>query len=49
MQKQKIKDQEYQGLRVTNKKILSIVKKIIGRELNPMIVKNISQSGGKAK
>ena len=49
MQKQKIKDQEYQGLRVTNKKILSIVKKIIGHELNPMIVKNISQSGGKAK
>ena len=49
MQKQKIKDQEYQGLRVTNKKILSIVKKIIGRELNPMIVKNINQSGGKAK
>jgi acetylglutamate kinase len=49
MQKQKIKDQEYQGLRVTNKKILSIVKKIIGRELNPMIVKNIRQSGGKAK
>ena len=49
MLKQKIKDQEYQGLRVTNKKILSIVKKIIGRELNPMIVKNISQSGGKAK
>ena len=49
MQKQKIKDQEYQGLRVTNKKILSIVKKIIGRELNPMIVKNISQSGGNAK
>ena len=49
MQKQTIKDQEYQGLRVTNKKILSIVKKIIGRELNPMIVKNISQSGGKAK
>ena len=49
MQKQKIKDQEFQGLRVTNKKILSIVKKIIGRELNPMIVKNISQSGGKAK
>lgn len=49
MQKQKIKDQEYQGLRVTNKKILSIVKKIIGRQLNPMIVKNISQSGGKAK
>ena len=49
MQKQKIKDQEYQGLRVTNKKILSIVKKIIGRELNPMIVKNISHSGGKAK
>ena len=49
MQKQKIKDQEFQGLRVTNKKILSIVKKIIGRELNPMIVKNIRQSGGKAK
>ena len=49
MQKQKIKDQEFQGLRVTNRKILSIVKKIIGRELNPMIVKNISQSGGKAK
>ena len=49
MQKQKIKDQEFQGLRVTNRKILSIVKKIIGRELNPMIVKNIRQSGGKAK
>ena len=49
MKRQKIKDQEYQGLRVTNKRILSIVKKIIGRELNPMIVMNISQSGGKAK
>ena len=49
LQKQKIKDEEYQGLRVTNKKILSIVKRIIGRELNPMIVNNIIRSGGQAK
>ena len=49
MLKQKIKDQEYQGLRVTTKRILSIVKRIVGRELNPMIVSNISQCGGSAK
>jgi acetylglutamate kinase len=49
MLKQKIKDQEYQGLRVTTKRILTIVKRIVGRELNPMIVKNINQCGGSAK
>ena len=49
MLKQKIKDQEYQGLRVTTKRILSIVKRIVGRELNPMIVNNINQCGGSAK
>ena len=49
MLKQKIKDQEYQGLRVTTKRILTIVKRIIGRELNPMIVSNINQYGGTAK
>ncbi|MGY9007376.1 MAG: acetylglutamate kinase [Candidatus Pelagibacterales bacterium] len=49
MLKQKIKDQEYQGLRVTTKRILSIVKRIVGRELNPMIVSNINQCGGSAK
>ena len=49
MLKQKIKDQEYQGLRVTTKRILTIVKRIIGRELNPMIVNNINQYGGVAK
>lgn len=49
MLKQKIKDQEYQGLRVTTKRILSIVKRIVGRELNPMIVSNIKQCGGSAK
>ncbi len=47
--KQKIVDREYQGLRVTTKKILSIVKRIIARELNPMIVKNITQQGGSAQ
>jgi len=49
MLKQKIKDQEYQGLRVTTKRILTIVKRIIGRELNPIIVNNINQCGGTAK
>jgi acetylglutamate kinase len=49
MLKQKIIDQEYQGLRVTTKRILTIVKRIVGRELNPMIVKNINQCGGSAK
>jgi len=49
MLKQKIKDQDYQGLRVTTKRILTIVKRIIGRELNPMIVNNINQCGGTAK
>ena len=49
MLKQKIKDREYQGLRVTTKRILTIVKRIIGRELNPMIVNNINQCGGAAK
>ena len=49
MLKQKIKDQDYQGLRVTTKRILTIVKRIIGRELNPMIVNNINQYGGAAK
>ena len=49
MLKQKIKDQEYQCLRVTTKLILTIVKRIIGRELNPMIVNNINHYGGAAK
>ena len=35
--KRKIKDSEYQGLRVTTESILKIVKNILSKKLNKMI------------
>jgi acetylglutamate kinase len=39
LRKRKIIDKEYQGLRITTKEILTIVKQILGNQLNRMIVK----------
>ena len=48
LKKQKIIDREYQGLRITTKAILKIVKKILGNDLNKMICSEIDKYGGKA-
>ena len=48
LRKQKIIDKEYQGLRITTKEILKIVKKILGKELNKMICNEINKFNGKA-
>ena len=49
LRKRKIQDTEYQGLRITTKKILLIVKDVLARKLNKMIVNEICKSGGLAK
>jgi len=49
LKKRKIQDREYQGLRITTKKILSIVKDILARQLNKMILNEINKYGGNAK
>ena len=49
LRKRKIQDREYQGLRITTKKILSIVKNILARKLNKMILSEIKKCGGNAK
>ena len=48
LKKRKIIDREYQGLRITTKEILMIVKKILGNQLNKMIVKEINKFRGNA-
>ena len=48
LKKQKIIDREYQGLRITTKAILKIVKKILGNYLNKMICSEIDKYGGRA-
>ena len=49
LRKRKIQDTEYQGLRITTKKILLIVKDVLARKLNKMIVNEICKSGGLSK
>ena len=49
LKKRSIQDNEYQGLRVTTKKILLIVKDVLGRKLNKMIVSEIHRYGGLVK
>tara|TARA_Y200000002_G_C22649253_1_gene650593 strand:+ start:651 stop:1541 length:891 start_codon:yes stop_codon:yes gene_type:complete len=48
LKRKKIDDEEFQGLRITTKKILSIVKKILGNNLNKMIVREINKYDGNA-
>ena len=48
LKKRKIIDREYQGLRITTKEILTIVKQILGNQLNKMIVKEINKFRGNA-
>ena len=48
LKKRKIIDKEYQGLRITTKEILKIVKNILGDQLNKMIVKEINKFQGDA-
>ena len=49
LRKRKIQDKEYQGLRITTKRILLIVKDILARKLNKMIISEINKFGGKVK
>ena len=49
LKKRKIQDREYQGLRVTTNKILAIVKNVLARQLNKMILNEIRKCGGNAK
>tara|TARA_B100000035_G_scaffold9011_1_gene7686 strand:+ start:12 stop:902 length:891 start_codon:yes stop_codon:yes gene_type:complete len=48
LKKRKIIDKEYQGLRITTKEILKIVKNILGNQLNKMIVREINKFQGNA-
>ena len=48
LKKRKIIDKEYQGLRITTKEILKIVKSILGNQLNKMIVREINKFQGDA-
>ncbi len=49
LRKRKIQDKEYQGLRITTKRILLIVKDILARKLNKIILSEINKFGGKVK
>ena len=48
LKKRKIVDKEYQGLRITTKEILRIVKRILGKDLNKMISREINKYNGKS-
>ena len=48
LRKRKIIDKEYQGLRITTNEILTIVKQILGNQLNKMIVNEINKFRGNA-
>ena len=49
LKKRKIKDSEYQGLRVTTESILKIVKNILSKKLNKMISLELNKFGRIAK
>ena len=49
LRKKKIKNEEYQGLRVTTKQILSVVKTVLANDLNKLISNEITKYGGKPK
>ena len=45
----KINNEEYQGLRVTTKSVLGVVKRILSHDLNKLISDEIKKNGGKTK
>ena len=49
LREKKIKNEEYQGLRVTTKQILSVVKTVLANDLNKLISNEITKYGGKPK
>ena len=49
LRKKKIKNEEYQGLRVTTKQILSVVKTVLANDLNKLTSNEITKYGGKPK
>ena len=49
LKKRKINNEEYQGLRVTTKRILGVVKRILSHDLNKLISDEIKKNGGKTK
>ena len=49
LKKRKINNEEYQGLRVTTKSVLGVVKRILSHDLNKLISDEIKKNGGKTK
>ena len=49
LKKRKINNEEYQGLRVTTKSVLGVVKRILSHDLNRLISDEIKKNGGKTK
>ena len=49
LKKRKINNEEYQGLRVTTKSVLRVVKRILSHDLNKLISDEIKKNGGKTK
>ena len=49
LKKRKINNEEYQGLRVTTKSVLGVVKRILSHDLNKLISDEIKKKGGKTK
>ena len=49
LKKRKINNEEYQGLRVTTKSVLGVVKRILSHDLNKLISDEIKKNGGRAK
>ena len=49
LKKRKINNEEYQGLRVTTKSVLGVVKRILSHNLNKLISDEIKKNGGKTK
>ena len=49
LKKRKINNKEYQGLRVTTKSVLGVVKRILSHDLNKLISDEIKKNGGKTK
>ena len=49
LKKKKIKDEEYQGLRITTKQILTVVKKVLSSDLNKLISDEIKKYDSKIK
>ena len=49
LKKRKINNEEYQGLRVTTKSVLGVVKRILSHDLNKLISDEIKKNEGKTK